>query len=120
MSYAMDIRNMDTWYCREGVEYLQAFWDAIPNLQRLRDLELEFELAVLLEEKNEFHRRVKANDRPGKRHMLPFIWVTTGSFEGAQRQMPVQIRFGSIQYETRMATYAKKINALRSRQGGKP
>lgn len=114
MSYKLQATSLDG-HCREGIEYLPQFWEAIPKLQRMKALELEYDLAILINAKNEFHRKVKENDRPGRRHMLPFVWGTYIGAGGAKSQMQVPIRMGDPRYEREMAKFARQIHERRQR-----
>lgn len=99
---------------REGYEYIDPFWEIIGKYRRLRTLELEYAYAVAVEQKNEFHRRVKDNDCPGRRHMLPFTWKSAIGIDGVRSMHQIPIRFESIQYQTKMAEFARKVADARS------
>ena len=99
---------------KEGYEYIAPFWEVIPKYYAMRALELEYIYSRLVNEKNEFHRRVKANDKPGKRHMLPFVLKGTTGYDGVRTRHQVPITFESVLYQTKMADFARKINEARA------
>ena len=91
---------------REGVEYLDTFWTLRMMYDRMDELVHEMERTLLAAEMNEFRRCVVDNGKPGKRHMLPFVWV---------RGEQVPVRVGSMHYENAMRTYAHRMAALKER-----
>lgn len=109
----MKLRMLDG-QLREGLEYFPQYLDIRSKYYQIHALELEYDYAVLVEEKNEFHRRVKENDRPGRRHMLPFTWRKEIGYASVPSMHQVPIRFESVAYQSKMAEYAKKIDAART------
>ena len=101
--------------CKEGMEYLEFFWQLKLNYLRSIELEFEFERSVLAHEMNEFHRRCVDNDRPGRRHMLPFYWKKNYDYDGRITEMQVPIKVGTTAYERRMADYKAKLADLKRR-----
>jgi hypothetical protein len=73
---------------------------------RMDELVHEMERSLLAAEMNEFHRRVVDNDKPGKRHMLPFVW---------RRGEQVPIRRDSMHYDDTMRAYKHRMAALKER-----
>lgn len=112
MDSTYKLHHLDT-AMTESHGYLDCVWEYIIKLRRLRTLELEYKFAMACEEKNEFHRKVKDNDRPGHRHALPFYWSTRVGLDGVPKGLQVPIRFDSPEFHARMALYAKKIDAAR-------
>lgn len=96
---------------KEGIEYLPQFWEVKLGYLRMIELEFEFERSMLAREMSEFHRRCVDNDRPGKRHMLPFYWKNTLGVEGIPTKMQVPIRVGTPMYDHRMAEYKAEYKA---------
>lgn len=90
----------------EAATYLDSFWNLKLAYLRMIELEDEMERSLLAQEMNEFHRRCVDNDKPGRRHMLPFVWR-----QGEQ----VPVRVGSMHYENAMRTYAHRMAALKER-----
>ena len=112
-------RQIENWKhdqrIREGVEYHQPFWDLIPAKLRMWQLESEFERSVLANEMNEFHRRVFDNDKPGRRHMLPFYWRNIINAAGEKVPMKVPITMASPAFNARWAAYEARIKELKRR-----
>lgn len=100
---------------REGIEHLPTFWDLKTQYLRMIELEYEFERGRLAGEMNEFHRRCVDNDKPGRRHMLPFCWAAMTSFDGGSKVMQVPIKVGTHMYEKRMASYKARMAELKRR-----
>ena len=100
---------------RQGVEYLQQYWDLILHHAHMHELEAEFERGVLAGEMNEFHRRCLDNDKPGRRHMMPFYWMKARSVDGTVTEMKVPIKFGTPRYERIMADYKARMAELKKR-----
>ena len=100
---------------REGVEHRMAFWYLKLAYLRKIELEYEFERSRLAQEMNEFHRRCVDNDRPGRRHMLPFYWKKTRGYNGEVIDMQVPIKVGTPMYDKRMAEHKAKMNDLKRR-----
>lgn len=99
---------------KEGYEYVEPFWGLVHKYYAMRALELEYAYSRLVLEKNEFHRRVKDNDKPGKRHMLPFVQRRTTGYGGASSAHQIPIRFESALYLDKMADYAKRISSAKA------
>lgn len=99
----MKLRLLDQ-QLREGYEYLALFWEILPKYRRMRTLELEYEYAMACENRKEFQRRVMANDKPGKRHMLPFVWRKERGADGSYRDFQMPIRYDSMLFNVRMKT----------------
>lgn len=91
---------------REGVEYLPSFWELILKTRRYVELTYEMERTLLAMEMNEFHRKCTENDRPGRRHMMPFVW---------KGDVWVPTKVGSIEYTRRMGIYRAKMAELTKR-----
>ena len=102
--------------CKEGIEYCEPFWKLIVMLRKQRDLEIDFELGLLIAERNEFYRRVRDNDKPGRRHMLPFVWSNTFGAEGSRHSMQVPIKFGSPRFNAKMDEYDNCIRAINAKR----
>lgn len=103
----------DSDYTREGVEYSRAYWDLILLERQRASLEKEMELSLLQEQRNELHRRCRDNDRPGLRHMLPFVWVKKVGADGVVREFQLPIKIGTPQYDRAMHKIEEKIAAVR-------
>lgn len=101
--------------CREGIEHLESFWKIIVCYRRAVELEFELERGKLAEEMNEFHRRCFDNDKPGKRHMMPFYWRKDTSYDGKVTETQIPIKVGSPRYEMQMAKYKARMAALKER-----
>lgn len=109
----MKQREMDT-RLREGYEYVDAFWEILLKFRRMRTLELEFEYGVACEHKNEFYRKVEDNDKPGRRHMLPFVWSSEIGSDGVRRGFQVPVRFESTKFDIAMRTHNDKVATARA------
>ena len=105
----------DDKYTKEGIEYCAPYWELILKYQRMTELEREMELGLLLEQRNELYRKVVENDKPGRRHMLPFVWVKTSGANGERHDQQVQLRLGHPRYEREIDKIEAKIKALRGR-----
>lgn len=98
---------------REGVEYSPAYWDLILLEFQHAALEKEMELGLLYEQRNELHRRCRDNDRPGFRHMLPFVWVEKTGTDGVAREFQLPMKIGTAQYDRAMRKIEDEIAAVR-------
>lgn len=106
---------------KEGVEYLDSFWALILLYEAHNQLVDELDRSRLAQEMNNFHRRCTDNDKPGKRHMLPFIWHPPFGYgnDGDKRapmQLPVKV--GTPQYELVMNRYKARMAELKRRTPG--
>lgn len=109
-----DIQRDDK-YTKEGIEYCAPYWELILKYRRMTELEREMELGLLIEQRNELHRRCKDNDKPGRRHMLPFVWSRRQGYDGERVDIQVPLRLGHPLYEREMDKIEAKIKALRGR-----
>lgn len=103
---------------KPGCEYLQAFWELKLKYLRMSELVSELERGLLQEEMHEFHRRCEDNDKPGRRHMLPFIWFSPhgyGNDADDRRPMQLPIKVGTHQYKLLMGKYEARMRELRRR-----
>jgi hypothetical protein len=116
----MDHRTLHNiqWDMRivEGIEHLESFWNLRLLSDRHNEMIDEMERSMLAHEMNEFHRRCVNNDKPGRWHMLPFVWYTPVDYNGV-RSAPLQlpIKVGSRHYEQRMAKYKARMDELKRR-----
>ena len=99
----------------ERATYLESFWNL--KLLYLRESETAYELerGKLAEEMNEFHRRCVDNDKPGKRHMMPFYWRKDTSYDGTVTETQIPIKVGSPRYEMQMGKYKARMDDLKRR-----
>ena len=104
-------RDMD--YTKEGIEHCAPYWELILKQRRMTELEKEMELSLLIHERNEFHRRCKDNDKPGKRHMLPFVWVRQYGVSGEPVDVQVPLKIGHPRYTRAMDKLDAKIAEVR-------
>lgn len=103
---------------RPDCEYLETFWELRLNFMCMSETVSELERGLLAEEMNDFHRRCLDNDKPGRRHMLPFIWYAAhgyGNDDDDRRPMQLPIKLGTRQYELVMSKYAAKMKELKRR-----
>ena len=105
----------DDKYTKEGIEYCAPYWELILKYQRMTELEREMELGLLLEQRNELYRKVVENDKPGRRHMLPFVWTKRTGFDGKVAEMQLPLKLGTLHYEREMDKIEAKIKALRGK-----
>ena len=105
----------DDKYTKEGIEYCAPYWEMILKHQRMTELEREMELGLLIEQRKELHRKVVENDKPGRRHMLPFVWTKRTGFDGKVTEMQLPLKLGTLHYEREMKKLDDKIKALRGR-----
>lgn len=103
----------DDRYTKEGIEYHAPYWALILQYQRMTELEREMELALLIEERRELHRRCVDNDKPGKRHMLPFVWTRKCGAGGAYVDIQIPLKAGHPQYLRAMERIEAKIAEVR-------
>ena len=103
----------DDKYTKEGIEYCAPYWELILKYQRMTELEREMELGLLLEQRKELHRKVVENDKPGRRHMLPFVWRNKTGIDGIRRPFQVPLKLGTPQYDYEMEKLNDKIKAVR-------
>lgn len=101
--------------CKEGIEYIAQFWELSLKYADMTRLEAEMEYALLVEEKNQFHRACADNNKIGRRHMLPFYWTTRRAYDGTTSEVQVPITIGTMVYEKRMADYARRLQEIRRR-----
>lgn len=104
----------DANYTKEGCEYSNAYWRLILSYRRMTELEREMELGLLIEQRNELHRRCKDNDKPGRRHMLPFVWSRRNGYTLTEIEMQVPMKLGTPAYEKAMAKIEAKIKEVRN------
>ena len=105
----------DGEYTKEGIEYCAPYWELILKHQRMTELEREMELGLLIEQRKELHRKVVENDKPGRRHMLPFVWRKRTGIDGITHDIQVPLKLGTPQYSYEMEKIEAKIKALRGR-----
>lgn len=99
----------------EAATYLESFWSLKLLYLRKAELADEFARGMLAEEMNEFHRRCLDNDRPGRRHMMPFYWRKDRGFDGTVTETQIPIKVGSPWYEREMAKYKTRMDELKRR-----
>lgn len=99
---------------REGYEYLAPFWEILPKYRRMRTLELEYDYAMACEERTEFVRRVRTNDKPGKRHMLPFVWRKEMGADGEYRDFQMPIRYETTLFNVKLRALDDKVATARA------
>ena len=109
-----DIQRDDK-YTKEGIEYCAPYWELILKYQRMTELERKMELGLLIEQRKELHRKVVENDKPGRRHMLPFVWTKRTGFDGKVAEMQLPLKLGTLHYEHEMDKLDDKIKALRGK-----
>jgi hypothetical protein len=101
--------------CIEAATYLESFWNLKLAYLRMAELEDEMQRALLAQEMNEFHRRCVDNDKPGKRHMMPFYWRKDRSYDGKVTETQIPIKVGSPKYDWEMGRYKARMAALKER-----
>lgn len=112
--HANQIRNIKhDMLVKEGIEYAAPFWLLISKYQEMAKLEMEMQLSLLTQERNELHRRCKDNDKPGKRHMLPFVWTRKYGVDGHYVDIQVPLKIGHPAYTRAMDRIKAKIKAVR-------
>ena len=113
--HANRIRDItrDSNYTKEGIEYCAPYWELILKYQRMSELEREMELSLLISERNELHRKCVDNDKPGKRHMLPFVWVRQYGANGEPFDIQVPLKIGHPRYTREMDKLDSKIAGVR-------
>jgi hypothetical protein len=114
--HANRIRDItrDDKYTKEGVEYRAPYWELILKYRRMSELEREMELSLLIAERHELHRKCKDNDKPGKRHMLPFVWTRKYGVNGEYVDIQVPLRVGHPAYTREMDRLDAKIKEVRN------
>lgn len=91
---------------REGVEYFDAFWRLHNLLHQQRRIEQRLMYAKVAEERAEFIRRVKDNDRIGRRAYLPFRLRADGS--------KVVYRYDSFEFRLKVERFDARLRELRA------
>lgn len=113
MRTSIDQWHNDVKFTKEGCEYNPAYWSLVVAYRRMAELEREWEVGMLQEERREFIRRVKDNDKPGKRHMLPFVWVRRTGFDGQVTDIKLPLKEGTPHYKRALDKINAKIKAAR-------
>lgn len=113
-SHIRDIQR-DANYTKEGCEHAAAYWELIVKHLAMTKLENELERGLLAQEMNEFRRRCVDNDKPGKRHILPFVWVKARSFGDVVTEHQVPIKLDDLRFNAQWAKYRARMDALKRR-----
>lgn len=91
---------------REGVEYSDAFWRLHNLIHQQRRTEQKWMYAKVAEERAEFIRQVKDNDRIGRRAYLPFRWRSDGS--------KAQYRYDSFAFRLKVERFDARLREIRA------
>ena len=90
---------------REGAEYLQSFWELHYLIHKQRRTEVRWMYAKLAEERAEFIRQVRDNDKIGRRAYLPFRLRPDGG--------RTYYRFDSFEFNLKVADFDKRLADIR-------